>query len=267
MTGGRAECPPVAADIVYQRLSALAYEHEQIARYRVAELGYKFIEHIHDETTGADAIVVCSDFEVVVAFRGTQKNYADIITDLKFKKTNFMNSGTGKELLVHRGFDEQWSAIRKRVFMVINAAAAGRRSIKATGHSLGGALAVLACLEWRLINTCITFGAPRVAEPGIGQAMRELGVRHRRYVYAADIVPIVPLMTMNYRHDCPPIYLTRAGRAIRDCPLWRESLGRARALLTVKWRAGWTVCPVPARMFTDHRIGEYGAAMARTSWK
>ena len=265
--GGHPECPPVVADLIYQRLSALAYQAEDVVRFEIGRFGYKLIEHIHDEATGADAIVVANEAEVVVAFRGTQKNYADIMTDLKFRKCGFMTSADGVECRVHRGFADQWRAIREQVFLAVQTAAAGRRRIVATGHSLGGALAVLCSIAYRLVDTCITFGAPRVGDIGVVAAMAAGTAEHRRYVFGADVVPAVPLMTMSYRHDCRPIYLTRKGRAIRNCPLWRELLGRARSLLTLNWSKGWTVCPIPARMFTDHRIGEYGHAIARTSWK
>lgn len=262
--GGQSDCPPVVADLIYQRLSAIAYMGEDAMRYELARLDYKLIEHIHDEATGADAIVVANDDEVVIAFRGTQKNYADIMTDLKFRLRNFMLSAEGVECRVHRGFAEQWYSIRHQVFVCAQTAAVGRRRIVATGHSLGGALAVLCTISWRLVDLCITFGAPRVGDAGVGRAMKLSHAVSRRYVYGADIVPAVPLMTMNFRHDARPIYLTRYGREIRNCPIWREVIGRARSLLTLRWSKGWSLCPIPSRMFTDHRIGEYGHAMVRT---
>lgn len=265
VTGGHPECPPVAADLLYQRLSAIAYQPEAIMKLELARLDYRLIEHIHDAETGADAIVVVNEAEVVIAFRGTQKNYADIMADLKFRLCDFMLSADGVECHVHRGFAEQWYSIRHQIFTTAQAAAAGRRRIVATGHSLGGALAVLCSIRYRMVDVCITFGSPRVGDIGVSAAMAASPATHRRYVFGADVVPIVPLMAMDYRHDCRPIYLTRSGKPIRGCSLWREILGRARSVLTLDWAKGWTMCPIPARMFTDHRIGEYGNAMARTS--
>lgn len=263
--GRRPECRPAVRDLAYQQISALAYQNEALARLEATNRGYRFLEHIHDEATGADAIVLVNDEEVVIAFRGTQKNYADIMTDLKFRKRNFMPSASGTPVFVHRGFAEQWQSVQERVFKVAMAAATGQRRIVSTGHSLGGALAVLCAMTWQLVDTCVTFGAPRVGDPGVRTALRKNNVTHRRYVYGADVVPAVPLMTMSYRHDTRPVYLTRRGKTIPNCPMWREIIGRARGLLTLNWSAGWAMCPIPARMFTDHRIGEYGNAIMRSS--
>ncbi len=258
------EAPKVAADLVYQRLSAAAYQGHAIVKSAVKSIGYEFVEHVADATSGADAIVVRNDTEVVVAFRGTQRNYADIITDLKFKREPAVMM-QGKDCVpVHRGFLAQWRAIKEDLHIVVSAAMADHHTpLKVTGHSLGGALAVLAAIDWNWVEDCITFGAPRVGCDEIKQAIRRNSILHRRYVYGADIVPIVPLLAMGYRHDCRPIYLTRKYRAIRNCSLPREFLGRSRALLSLDWSAGWSICPVPSRMFTDHRIGEYGHAMGQ----
>ncbi len=258
------EAPKVAADLVYQRLSAAAYQPEAVARHKANELGYKFIKHVRDRYTGADAIVVRNKCEVVVAFRGTEKNYADIMTDLKFKKQTTMFDTGGFNVPVHRGFLEQWRSIEEDLKIAIAEASEtiGLIPVKVTGHSLGGALAILATIDWPWVHDCITFGAPRVGDREITYAVRRNEVLHRRYVFGADIVPAIPLLAMAYRHDCPSIYLTRVGEPIRNCPIWREALGRARALLSLKWCKGWSIWPVPARMFTDHRISEYGSAMA-----
>lgn len=257
--------PPVAADIVYQRLSAAAYQPEAVVRHQVKELGYEFIKHVRDRFTGADAIVASNDRNVVVAFRGTEKDYADMVTDLKFKKHDMMVAAGGRMVPVHRGFLEQWNSIKADLHAVVSIASDknGLKNVIVTGHSLGGALAVLATLEWPWLEGCITFGAPRVGDDKIRCAVRKSEILHRRYVFGADIVPAIPMLALGYRHDCRPIYLTRTGKPIRNCPLWREILGRARALLSLKWCKGWTIWPVPKRMFTDHRISAYGSVMVK----
>ncbi len=263
--GGQNDCLPVSRDLVYQRLSAIAYQDEDTARINVIGLGYKYIEHVHDPVTGADAIVVRNDCQIVIAFRGTQKNHADIITDLKFKKHEMMLTTGDRKIPVHRGFLAQWNSIKAELRAIVCEASKNTSMIPVfvTGHSLGGALAILAALDWPWLEGCITFGAPRVGGKEIEYAIRRNEILHRRYVYGADVVPIVPLLAMGYRHDCRPIYLTRNAQAIRNCPLWRELIGRSRSLLSLDWSAGWSACPVPSRMFTDHRIGEYGHAMSQ----
>lgn len=259
-----AEAPPkVAADLVYQRLSAAAYDEPDAARFGVFHAGYKLIAQVSDAGTGADAIVVKNENEVVVAFRGTEKNYADIMTDLKFKREPSIMTVNDEALSVHRGFLAQWRAIKDDLHIAVGVASSeGNLPVIVTGHSLGGALAVLATVDWPWVQDCITFGAPRVGDAQIKSAVRKNQVRHRRYVFGADIVPVIPLLALGYRHDCSPIYLTRFCKPIRNCPTWREVIGRACALLSLKWCI-WSIWPVPARLFTDHRIDAYGEAMAR----
>ncbi len=267
VAGGRNACrAAVRRDLTYQRLSAAAYQSEEAARLNALAAGFRLVEHVHDARTGADAMLFVNDAFVVVAFRGTQRNYADIVTDLKFRTRAMMSPASGSPVIVHRGFLDQWAAIRERIVGNVQALATPGRRIVVTGHSLGGALAVLAALSWRgFADELVTFGAPRVGNASIREAAQLNNVRHRRYVYGADVVPIVPLLAMGYRHGCRPIYLTRGGRAIDDCPLWRELIGRTRSLLTVKWSKSWSWCPVPTRVFTDHRLGGYGAAMRRAA--
>lgn len=251
-------------DVKYHRLSFAAYMADEDAEIEAEKVGFNLIAHVHNARTGADAMIFSCADEVVVAFRGTQKNFADIMTDLKFRRVSFVIPGTNKFVAMHRGFRNQWLAIRNEVRNIVALACNNHRQLTLTGHSLGGSVAIPASLDLKEVDNLVTFGAPRVGDHEIIERMKLCKARHRRYVFGSDIVPIVPLLVMGYRHDVPPIYLTRSGDAIADCPLWRELLGRCRSLLTLNWASGWTWCPVPTRLYTDHRIIEYGNALVRT---
>lgn len=255
----------VAGDLIYQRLSALAYGTEIDARIKAPALGFAFLQHVTDEATGADAMIFTNDKELVVAFRGTQRNYKDILTDLNFSLVDSVSPIPGERFRVHRGFMAQWRGIRAEIRDTVSWR---YRRVVFTGHSLGGALAELASVELGIYApVCVTFGAPRVGDKSFTRVAKARNVTRRRYVFGADIVPIVPLMAMGFRHVARPIYLTRGRRAVHGCPIWRELIGRARSLLTLKWSAGWSWCPVPTRIYTDHRVGEYGGAMSRIGGK
>ncbi len=116
--------------------------------------------------------------------------------------------GLGK---VHAGFWGQFSALQPQLEVLLQP----RRSLPllVSGHSLGGAIAVLAAATWaadRPVRAPYTYGQPAVAQQGaatnIGTAL--VG-RHHRLVNDADIVPRVP---PGYRHSGHLLHFDDRGR-------------------------------------------------------
>lgn len=93
------------------------------------------------------------------------------------------------------------------------------RAIYVTGHSLGGALALLAALELKRqgfnIAQVYTFGQPRVGNAAFKRLYeKSLGDRTYRLVYREDIVPRVPLLPAwsdPYRHAAGEVFLSALG--------------------------------------------------------
>ena len=126
-----------------------------------------------------------SDKMAVLAFRGTEKSVADIKTDLKAGTTEVDGS------LVHEGFYKALSFVRGDIKKEVNALVDEGYSIFVTGHSLGGALALLATkyIVPDSPGACYTFGGPRVASSNFGDDVK---TPIYRLVNAADIVPRLP---------------------------------------------------------------------------
>ncbi len=124
------------------------------------------------------------DGMLVLAFRGTQKTVTDIRTDIKADLIDAPQGGR-----VHRGFYEAFKQIQAPVTKMINKHPG--LPLYITGHSLGGALALIATryLAPNSIGATYTFGCPRAADDAF---FKDIRTPVYRVVNAADGVARVP---------------------------------------------------------------------------
>ena len=122
---------------------------------------------------------------MVLAFRGTEvKEPRDILTDLNAK---FYNDDKG--IKIHNGFNKAFELVKQEVIDVVGKIE--NFSLYVTGHSLGGALALIATKTLNSDNlaACYTFGSPRVGNEEFDD---EIKPPIYRVVNAFDILPSVP---------------------------------------------------------------------------
>lgn len=144
---------------------------------------------IRDAAT--DTRVSIHDFgdALVIAFAGTDST-KNILTDLRVTDRAFPACALQKTR-VHAGFLKAWNAVRDQVFDVVK----GKTKVTCTGHSLGGALAMLAGLDiaCSLENikdiSVITFGAPAVGDELFVDSFSQKITRSVRVVNPLDPVP------------------------------------------------------------------------------
>ena len=134
---------------------------------------------------------------LVLAFRGTEKKVSDWLTDARCVPTV---EGATK---VHTGFLEAFTVVKnpegrtaKQVVEELLSGPEAKEGGEAlplfiTGHSLGGALALLATklVAPDVTGACYTFGAPRVANY---EYFRWMKTPVYRVVNSSDVVPRVP---------------------------------------------------------------------------
>ena len=192
--------------------SALAYlaEREGVKAFR-EKLGLEARLFSVDNT---QAWLGVDEANVVVAFRGTES--ATTLDGLKdILLTDAMNllvvpegrlghdlSAAGVGARFHKGFVDAIAAIWEPLMAAVEAELkASDRPLWITGHSLGGALALLAA--WLLrrrfvpVHEVCTFGAPMIGNRAACTAFdREFAGRIFRYVNGRDPVPKLPTMSL-----------------------------------------------------------------------
>jgi len=147
--------------------------------------------------------------------------------------TDFAAAGVGARF--HRGFmtalDDIWTPLSTAVEEAMKKA---ERPLWVTGHSLGGALALLAA--WRFersflpVDEIVTFGAPMIGNQTAADAFeKKFAKKISRYVNFEDPVPLLPsvsLLANTYVH-CPTEVSLRDAAAGSALDALRQKAGAA----------------------------------------
>ncbi len=222
--------------------------------------------------SNTQAYVCQNDRTVVVAFRGSESpDTLDGFKDWLITNANnflilpegrigtdFAAAGVGARF--HKGFLEALADIWEPLYAAVSAAIEARdRPLWVTGHSLGGALALLA--SWRFqqqflqVHEICTFGAPMVGNNAAAEAfLREMPGKIFRYVDVMDVVPKLPTVSLianSYTHCLAEHLLGGPIDTDADCAL---------KTLSLQSRPGW-----PSRRASDRRCLELPKGSDRPS--
>jgi Lipase (class 3) len=214
-----------------------------------------------DKATNASANVSCIINTIIVAFKGSAEA-KDFIQDAKFDLVPlvWMPGNTSE---VHAGFLEDFQAITIAVVSQVKGYLQSNPNAKVfvTGHSLGGALAILCAIEFHRQNIPVaavhTFGQPRVGNLPFchlyDTALRDVTFR---LVNANDIVPRVPGHLMDYADCGHEIFLPVENNSFQVDPdlaqkILSDEMGFCEAIVM-----GHDV------LITDHFIADYQKRIA-----
>lgn len=157
----------------------------------LSPMGFELIETFSIEGTQAFVAKRESDKILALVFRGTEKtDKRDIISDLDAR---FFKDVNGKK--THAGFYRAYKLVEARIKKCIEKYP--EYSLYISGHSLGGALAIIATKEINTKNiaACYTYGSPKVGKIEFGDQIKP---PIYRVVHMYDLVPSLPPVWLAY---------------------------------------------------------------------
>ncbi|KAG8424954.1 hypothetical protein J3458_001705 [Metarhizium acridum] len=161
--------------------------------------------------TGIGAYVAVDSIrkEVIFSIRGSN-NIRNYITDVIFA---WRNCDLAPQCKLHTGFAEAWDEIKDAATTAIKSAREKNPGYKVvvTGHSLGGAVAIISAAYLRRDGIPIdlyTYGAPRVGNDKFANWFSSQQVGQWRVTHENDPVPRLPPIFTGYRHVTPEYWLS-----------------------------------------------------------
>ncbi|OYV04747.1 MAG: hypothetical protein CFE26_15235 [Verrucomicrobiales bacterium VVV1] len=179
----------------------LAYADEEEVK-RVAR-GWGLTSCAFFDVDDTQCFIGSSRNAVIVSFRGTE-NLGDWMSNLNLIGT------TRPYGRVHRGFLGAFKIVEQKLLDELRNHPG--KNVLLTGHSLGGALALIAAAEWRdsiKPSWIYTFGQPAVGKKDFKDSLSaHYDDRYYRFVNDRDIVPMIPPL---YRHAGELIHFAEDG--------------------------------------------------------
>lgn len=231
---------PLAYRLTY--LSAIAYEPQALIESWTCELCGKVVKVVNAKVVTNDTNSVYGYVgyspdlaAIVIAFRGSVDT-ANWILNLKTTRTDYpLCSGCS----VHVGFNQGFNSVKTQVNAIIDDLIAMYRGSKIllTGHSLGGALAVMAAAHiqnvYGNVGALYTMGQPRVGNDVFAQFMTSFIPNTFRVVNYADQVPHVPQSILGFKHSGTEIWYQRGMSQYVSCPSESKDCSNQLTILTL----------------------------------
>jgi len=230
----------LANAIAMAECSQLAYQDAPIIKSGIAKIiggnrSLKEFKFISNRRTNTEVFMAGFEDAIILCFRGTA-GVSDIAQDGQIALVPFRNLG-----LIHFGFRNAFDSVYAEIEATLEQWSGMGRTLWITGHSLGGALALLAAAHLRFpadptktlprpIAGLYTFGQPRVGTANFCQACdANFGSYYFRYVNNEDIVTRIPPRELGYWHAGKTRYIDKDGKIHDDPAWWQVFLDRVAA--------------------------------------
>eukprot|EP00898_Chlorokybus_atmophyticus_P004641 jgi/Chlat1/5178/Chrsp33S05157 len=208
----------------------------------------------HDGSQSSDT----ANAEVVVEDLGAGGDYTQAARQVV---DNIRDRATRKKIRrVHSGFYMAWRRVAREVLSLVSqerVKVEEPRPVLVTGHSLGGALAVLCAYDMRVAMgipageiTVYTFGSPRIGNSGFTTRFNELVPVAFRVVNNRDMVTKLPMQVLGFTHAGTLALFDAQSHNLLLDPSWAEVVfmhnapfGRTSRHTMIAYKAsitGWT---------------------------
>jgi triacylglycerol lipase len=173
------------------KLAYLPFENDDTElKTALSEAGFELIKWFSKEGTQAFLAKRNADKMAVLSFRGTQtegltiETFFDVFTDLYAAMHTDENG-----IKTHKGFQIAFQRIETEILQQIQGLA--DYGLYITGHSLGGALALIAAsaINSENLGACYTFGNPKVGNEEFDDKIK---APIYRVINSYDVVPFLP---------------------------------------------------------------------------
>jgi len=244
----------------------LAYEDDrnQILR-QLQAWGFPAADCRVFSTNTAQVLAAVNEEMIIVAFRGTEPGkLADWLVDAEIIQKPWRDFFGEPDLgRVHHGFMRNAAFIWEQLSQFVAGARAGRQALWITGHSLGGAMALIAgaafaFAEHQPVNGIYTYGQPRTGNRAfVVKSNQRLRAVTFRVVNDRDLVPHVPPMFIPFLIIPPhgPIFYRHAGGLLHF-----DAAGKLRTDLALWWRTSLRLVMTRRRMARQLRAAPAGFA-------
>ena len=230
--------PANARALAYASQLAYLPDPDQITQQAVAwGFAPQRVKVIAPEESVLQAVILGGNHFVVLAFRGTRSDQlSDWMTDADINQESFNSLYPAPDVgFVHSGFGNLLLDGWDEIYATADAFQQEGQPLWITGHSLGGALAVVAAAAFTFakrepVNGLYTFGQPRVGDPIFcSQCDRNFHDCMFRFVNNEDIVTrvpprLVPIPPAFYGHSGQLRYFNANENLQADMSWWNSFL-------------------------------------------
>jgi triacylglycerol lipase len=230
--------PANARALAYAAQLAYGTDPDAIAK-QAATWGFdpKRVTVIDPGNTVLQAVILGGANAVVLAFRGTRSDQmSDWLTDAEIGQVAFNSVFGGPDIgLVHDGFSGLLQSGWDDITQAVDSYQGQGQPLWITGHSLGGALAMVATAAFSFVkrepvNGLYTYGQPRTGDPIFcSHCDTQFGDAMFRFVNNEDIVTrvpprVVPIPPAFYSHSGQLRYFDAKGGLHADDSWWNSFL-------------------------------------------